>query len=61
MRDMQLEVKEVKRQIEVRKRDVLLKKRMEGEITTLQIQVGGVGKQPGVQLSSQPLSVLAVY
>lgn len=42
MRDLQLAINEEKRQIELKKVEVPLKKRMEGEITTLQIEVGKV-------------------
>lgn len=42
MRDLQLAINEEKRQIELKKMEVPLKKRMEGEITTLQIEVGKV-------------------
>lgn len=40
MRDMQLEINEEERQIELKKKEVLLNKRLEGEITTLVIEVG---------------------
>lgn len=40
MRDLQLAINEEKRQIDLKKKEVPLKKRLEGEITTLQIEVG---------------------
>jgi len=40
MRDLQLEVQEERRQTDLKKKEVPLKKRLEGEITTLQIEVG---------------------
>ncbi|XP_074482320.1 coiled-coil domain-containing protein 146 isoform X3 [Sebastes fasciatus] len=39
MRDMQLEINEEERQIELKKKEVLLNKRLEGEITTLVIEL----------------------
>lgn len=40
MRDLQLAVREEKRQIGLRKKEALEEKWMEGEIVTLQIEVG---------------------
>lgn len=40
MRDVQLEISEEKRQIELKKKEVPLRSRLEGEITSLQIEVG---------------------
>lgn len=40
MRDVQLEIGEEKRQIELKKKEVPLRSRLEGEITSLQIEVG---------------------
>lgn len=40
MRDVQLEIGEEKRQIELKKKELPLKSRLEGEITSLQIEVG---------------------
>lgn len=45
MRDLQLAINEEKRQIHLKKKEVPLKKRLEGEITTLQIEVGKVNQQ----------------
>lgn len=42
MRDLQLEINEEKRQIDMKKKEVPLRKRLEGEIATLQIEVGKV-------------------
>lgn len=39
-RDVQLEIGEEKRQIELKKKEVPLRSRLEGEITSLQIEVG---------------------
>ncbi|XP_056280649.1 coiled-coil domain-containing protein 146 isoform X2 [Pseudoliparis swirei] len=39
MRDLQLEVQEERRQTDLKKKEVPLKKRLEGEITTLQIEL----------------------
>ncbi|XP_068442723.1 coiled-coil domain-containing protein 146 isoform X2 [Clinocottus analis] len=39
MRDLQLEIKEERRQTDLKKKEVPLKKRLEGEITTLQIEL----------------------
>lgn len=39
VRELQLEINEEKRQIERRKKEVLLKRKLEEEITVLQIQV----------------------
>lgn len=42
MRDLELAINEEKRQMDLWKKEVPLKKKLEGEITTLQIEVGKV-------------------
>lgn len=42
MRDLQLAINEEKRQIDLKKKEVPLNKKLEGEITMLQIEVGKV-------------------
>lgn len=40
MRDLQLAINEEKRQIDLKKKEVPLKRKLEGEVTMLQIEVG---------------------
>lgn len=47
-RDLRLAIREEKRQIDLRRKEVLQEKWLEGEIATLQIEVGGEQTHPHI-------------